>query len=303
MDDKKKFSNILEEQTRSDELLHLREIMAGLSDVHKHMGNAIQLRIVVDTNVILKDLIFLSKNARQAEAKTGLQEAMAAGTIIAHAPLWLCDEVEKHIPSICEDKKISLDVMEGHWDEYRKNIQFFDIAEERLAGYADSVDPKDAPFIELEKEIDAFGILSDDSHIENMGGTRITLDVIVSMRDYSRHSAIEFKIKYMGVMTGTLSIKLITAIFKSIGGVFQGIKNLPKPVLYALLAGAVWVILDPKMRTKVMDKLRGFGVIMAPALGEAGQLIAELSTLSASHAEKARSHQDVIEKSLIKLEE
>lgn len=296
------FSTIIEEQTRSDELLQLREMIDSLSYFNKQTGNAIQLRLVIDTNVVLKDLIFLSKNARQANARTSLMEAVAAGTVVPHAPFWLCTEVEKYLPEICEKKGISFDVIATHWEAYREKIQFFDIGEEQLKAYADSVDPDDAPFVELEKNIDVLGILSDDPHIENMGGTRITLDVLVSMRDYSRHAAIEFKIKYMGVVTGFLSLQLILSIFKGIGGLFKLIGNLPKPIQYTLIGVAVWGALDPNMRDKAMEKLRNIGDGVTPAIENIAQFIMEMSALSKAHSVKAKMHHEKISQGIIKHE-
>lgn len=297
------FSGILEDQTRSDELLLLREMIGSLSGFNKHTGNAIQLRLVIDTNVILKDLIFLSKNARQTNAKTSLMEAIAAGTVVPHAPFWLCTEVEKYLPEICEKKGISLEVILTHWEAYREQIHFFDIDEEKLVDYSDSEDPKDAPFVILEKEIDALGVLSDDNDIEKIGGTRISLDVVISMRDYSRHAAIEFKIKYMGVLTGFLSLQLILSMFKGIGGLFKLIGNLPKPIQHTLIGLAVWGALDPNMRDKAMEKLRSIGGGLSPTIEKIAQSIMGMAALSKTHSEKAKIHHEKITQGIIKPEQ
>jgi len=293
---------IFEDQTRSDELLGLRETINKLSHVRDLVGNAIQLRVVIDTNVVLKDLIFLSKNAKKADVRTSLIEVIEAGTIQPYAPTWLCTEVELHIPAIAKKKNIDLESIRAHWVQYKKKIKFIEIDIEKIAEYDDSNDPKDAPFVILEEQLGAFGVLSDDDDIEKIGGNRIPLDVLISLRDYSRHASVELKIKYMGVVSGFITIALITKIVNGISGLVKRAGNLPKPILYAAIGFSIWVVLDPKKKSKVMQKFNSLSETISPVLSGLGELITELAALSLEHAKKAREHKEIVNQSVIRPE-
>lgn len=182
-------------------------------------------------------------------AKTDLQELLHSKTIIAQAPTFLKEEVEKYLPILAEEKNIELTFMQGEWDKYTSLIIFYDITIEEYE--KENVrDPKDLPYIKLQKATGAI-IHSKDKDIQAMGGTVITHSVITNLRDYSRNSAIEYTLKIGGVFAGHISENLIDMLMLLLKKVFSSIKGLPEWARWMALGMLILALLNKNSRDKL----------------------------------------------------
>ena len=104
----------------SDNLALLRGLMAAMGIV----GVVHQVRIVVDSNRVLRDLRWLLGGRRDPSARSALQDAMASGTVVAHAPNALMDEVGEHIPELAQELGIEESRVWWEWEDYQKALHF-----------------------------------------------------------------------------------------------------------------------------------------------------------------------------------
>ncbi len=243
------------ENIRSDILGNLRQIIDNYSDLDKYIGSIFQLRLVIDSNAVISDLLWMSKRKKEGN-QTAIIEVIQAGTLIAYAPNQLKNEIEQHLPSIAKKKKISLEKMQIEWLAYQNYLEFVEIDEDKLAAYEDSVDPKDAPFVVLSEMLNVAGVISDDPHIEQLGGKRIHLDIRLSLRDYSRSAAIVFSLRIGGVVCSHISIGILLAMGKGIKAIAQVIFNLPEKIRIVLFFALIFVFLIPSVRVKVLSYLQ-----------------------------------------------
>src|SRR3989344_1810025 len=106
----------------SDHLARLREFLITIPYLMELFGVLPQLRFVIDSNIIIHDLIWLIKHRQNPSARTGLQEVIASETIIAFAPNWLRTEIEKHIPIIAAEQHIPVYRLQEEWLSYQKYL-------------------------------------------------------------------------------------------------------------------------------------------------------------------------------------
>lgn len=229
----------------------LRQVIQSYSDLEKYIGSIFQLRLVIDTNAVISDLLWMARRKRE-ENKTAIIEVIQAGTLIAYAPVQLKHEIEEHLPKIANKKNIPFEKMQNEWLAYQQYLEFIEIDEGELIKYENSVDPKDAPFVILSEMLNVAGVISNDPHIEQLGGKRIALDIRLSLRDYSRTAAVAFSIRLGGVALSYVSVGLLAALGKGVGKLLQAIINLPDKAKMLLIAGLVLVFLMPSTRARLL---------------------------------------------------
>ncbi len=267
--------NRLTENIRSDTLYNLRQIIEHYSQLDKYIGSIFQLRLVIDSNAVISDLLWMVKRKKE-DNKTAIIEVIQAGTLIAYAPNQLINEIEEHLPKIAKKKKISLEKMKVEWLAYQNYLEFVEIDEDKLAAYEDSADPKDAPFVILSEMLNVVGVMSDDPHIEQLGGKRIHLDIRLSLRDYSRSAAIAFSLRIGGVVCSHISIGILLAMGKGIKTIAQAIFNLPEKIRIILFFALIFVFLMPSVRVKVLSYLQSVKGLQGDIWEKVGPVVTDL---------------------------
>ena len=172
----------------SDALSIVRRLSNANSAFAPLFGSIAQYEVVVDSNVVISDLIFLAKHRKKLGARTALQEAIASTVLIPLVPSTLPQEVEERLPSLAEEEGIDHDRLKELWAEYSTALQLLRVNEKPHS--PDIVDPDDIPFVELFKERNAIAVLSRDHHISAMGARRVDpLKAAIPARDYARAAA------------------------------------------------------------------------------------------------------------------
>lgn len=255
----------IESALNNADLATLREFIATTQVLSHAIGNVIQVRVVLDTNMILRDVIYLSERRHKAGIRTSIQELIISQTLIPYAPSVAKYEVEKSLPEIARKRRMSAEVLQGVWAEYAKSLNFCEVATETTEDKKNVRDPKDLPFIQLAKEIRAGGIATDDKDIPAMGGTGIQLDCIIQLRDYARAKHIELAIRLGGTLLIAASIGALIGLIKIL---IQLVGRSPAWIKLALLGTAVFVIAHPKSREFIAGKLKVFGSSVKNGLEE-----------------------------------
>lgn len=150
-----------------------------------------RIYLIMDANTVRGELRFrITKNAQGA--RTNLDEILASGLATAFAPTFLIDEVEKHLEKWARQLKIPLDRLREEWREYQRGLVFCrelpitTSPARRLAAR----DPKDLPYVYLQANLSAEGILTSDRDIIETGFPATESSIILDLREYARDQSV-----------------------------------------------------------------------------------------------------------------
>jgi len=275
---------------RSDKLKELRAAIQSWTHSGAFISAAAQFRLVIDTNIVLGDILWLVAERKIPSAKTQLMETIEAETVQAYVPPALFAEVEEKIPLLAQEMNLDEDLMYAHWEEYKSKLTVYEPDAERVSVLKGGVDPDDADFIALAQTIAAVGVFSKDGDIGKMGGNQISIECITYLRNYSRATAIEMNIKVNGILLANVSIATIRGLLASIKALIDGIQRAPDWLKLALLAGGVFIALHPGARASVVRGLKSILNGVAQATPVVISHIAEAAALAEQHREEAQGH-------------
>lgn len=275
---------------RSDKLKELRAVIQHFKNLNIVLAGAVQFRLVVDTNIILGDILWLVAERRNLTAKTDLMEGIEAQTIDVYAPPALFDEVEEKIPLIAADKNLDVTLMYAEWAIYKMKLKRAEPDADKVRVLKKGVDPDDADFIALAQTIAAAGVISKDKHIAMMGGNSISIECVTHLRNYSRDTAIELNIKINGILFTVIGIVAIRALFAGFSALIDGINKAPDWVKFALLAGGLFVALHPGTRASVVVFLKKAFTGIGEGTSTVIEHIADAAVLADKHKGKAQVH-------------
>lgn len=236
---------------KSDSLAELRPIFEGYSEFGI-ISEIFQVTVIVDANVIIGDLIWLTNKRKNPNARTNLQEVIASKTLIATAPTWLNDEIIENIPEVSEKMNIPKQDLHRAWLEYRCMIEFRDETINDTLDPSEQVpDPDDYVYLKLQKKT-GFPIYSNDPHFNQMDASLINSKAIVNLRDYSRHEAVELTFLYGQSVVAGIGIKIIKLAWNVLKNLFTAFSNLPKWMKYAVILVFLGAILHPKTKQTIV---------------------------------------------------
>ncbi|TLS66188.1 PIN domain-containing protein [Mariprofundus erugo] len=283
----------------SDHLKHLRAALHQWKELQPVLGDIARFRVVVDTNIVLGDLIWLCKKRKNPEASTDLMEVIAAETIDVYAPPALLDEVEEKIPLLAADKGIDVGLLLKEWEQYKPRLKVKEPEAARVTRLKHGVDPDDAFFVALAEDISAHGVITKDRHIEMMGGNWITVECVTSLRDYSRAIAVSMEIKVSGVVLSGVAIGAVRQLLLGIKALASAISRAPDWVKLVLIAGAFFVIFHPGARAKMVQWVQSVVTGIEGVTPLIAEHIAEAAALSEKHGAEANAH---LEKAMLELD-
>ena len=248
---------------RSDDLARLSSALStlGLPD---SIAGRFQVRLVVDSSVILTEICYLARSRRKPGARTALQEAVASRTVILVAPNDLKTEVERHIPRRAAEINAPAEHLNLHWQEYEKVILFQspkDLPPLRGAEYValKERDEDDLPFLEVMRMVNASAILTEDKHFSRSGIPAIPLALCIDLREYARGRALEMQIMVGGMAVGLVGIGAITGFFKGIEALLTIVKRMPPIIQFLMFIGLVIAIVHPRSQAAIGRFLANLG--------------------------------------------
>ena len=218
-------------------------------------GPIARYKIVLDANIAARDLVhkFEKPHIRQ----TAIEEAVKSTTIELHAPIWLDEEMTNStIPKMARRRGISETELRSLWADY-KSIIIWDHSHPFLdgGGICDG-DPKDAPYVALQRSISAAAILSDDKDIDQLGGKRVSLEFVLVVRSYARTASFAVGIRVGGSVVTTVSVRVLAQMTKLLT---SSISRLPPAAKVALIASVAFVAIHPASRRRILELLKGLG--------------------------------------------
>lgn len=213
----------------SDELPELAQLLDVLKQLWSTLGSVLRVRAVIDSNAVIADLRYLATKRRNPKMRTYLQEVLAAGTLIGYAPDVLGVEVESHFDELAEQTGRPREVFVAEWASYKKLIKFVpvEVPKDALAESAKRSlrDPSDLPFVLVYEAVAAQVIYTRDAdHRPTNARTASRLEVLLTLRAYSRAAAVEVKIFLTGAGVMTLALSTLAVLatgLKLLGSLFM----------------------------------------------------------------------------------
>lgn len=224
-----------------------------------------QVHLIVDANVVIRELIWATTKRKNPLARSELMEVLHAETVIAWAPTFLKDEVEKHIDAVVRKGAHREDVW-AHWTLLQALIKFEDVGDPPAdgAGYRDA---KDLPYIWLQRKIEAIVVTKDDD-IAAMGGRVVPVTIMASLRAYSRAAAVQVTLQVGTYQLGGLSLAALTGALRSLSSLVKKcVERVPREVWMVLLSILLITLLVPAAREWMQARVRS----IAERLGSTGE--------------------------------
>ena len=230
----------------SDHLRELRTLSVLWEALRPVIGTILQIRLVIDTNMVISELLQLAKPRHVPNYRTALQELMASETIVCYAPEHLKFEIEKHWLEVAENNGLSSEAAEALWDDYAAYLRFCPVRLESADQHG-VPDPADLPFTMFAARIGA-QIYSRDPHIVAMGGHVVTMDCMFRLRDYARHKTAEVAIQIGGVVVVSGTLGALILAFEALKAALSIFRRLPPGAKVLILLGLFWALADEGRR-------------------------------------------------------
>lgn len=221
----------------------------NLLEKNLSQGYNFELKLIVDTNIILQESLALIKKGSSA-----LISLSKSPFLKIFAPTWLLIELNKKMPDVAKENNIDEQVLRTKVEEIKKQIIISEICERdyttarQILGERDP-EGKDAPYVALYLSINAHGILTADKDIIEQKGIRTWNKVgfagkIVST--FERGSA-SFLIIGKGIPITLyalyeLTITILNGIWHVLKAIFNAVMSLAKAGFAAISELPGWVI-------------------------------------------------------------
>lgn len=274
---------------RSEALDGVLELARTLSAFQPIFGDLFQLHVILDTSIILEDLICLIKTNGQEHRRPAVYELVVKKTFVAYFPLEKLGEVEEKCRVISERYRLSLDLLMSYWSKYRQHLKLVTTDDLELKHSDTSTlaarDPSDVPFLQARHIVGASLIISKDRDILESGAPAMPWSkVLIDLRHYSRKRGLQAAI-FLG--TGTVFLVPIAAIIHLIRALYRMCAKAPPEALILLAIGITLVFLIPKSRAffvkaskTLWNNIEALGPVFADVLQAAAQ--------AQKHAEEIR---------------
>lgn len=207
----------------------------ALEDRHPTCGKILHLKeripLVIDTNKVLGDIVWMARKRTKSDARTDLLEVADASVVAIYAPDPLRDEVERHLPTLAREHGLAEANLRSAWVDYQTRLTFVPVNRQQEA--LSVRDPDDLPFIQAADEVGAAGIVTRDRDIEAMGGRPISPNLIRKLRDYARAKAFEVKTPMVAAMTALLIFMMLAALIRLL---IRGGRKAGWPIIIGIFA-------------------------------------------------------------------
>jgi predicted nucleic acid-binding protein len=211
------------------------------------LGMPPQIHLVLDTNAVFQELIFVTTSRRNATARSALREVLDSGVVVTIAPTKMHDEVKRHIPRLAQLRRVSEDKLRMAWIELQAKIEFREVAESAISG-SRVADPYDLPFVRLYWTSGADAVLTSDKDISLMGAKTVRPEAMVQVRDYARSKSPEVTLRVGGVLVVGVSVGTIVLLLQVLGSALRNFSNLPRVTQVLLIGGALFAVIHPGTR-------------------------------------------------------
>jgi hypothetical protein len=191
------------------------------------------------------------------------------------------------IPKAAAKRKVSETLLWERWLEYRSLLVWDELLASPGNTHGDCCDPKDVPYVQLYKKRNAMGVLSNDAHIEQLGGHALPHEFVRRARDYARAVTPVISIRVAGVV---LPVVAAAVLVESLRGFASLWARLPDPVKALTLVGVIVALLHPASRKWLADLCERGAEVLATAMEIISRVISDMACLHAQSLEAAEAN-------------
>lgn len=224
---------------RSDDLVHLRPVLDHLHEqTHGLIPRLPRLYLVIDANMIYRELKSIVVKRRKLGSRTNLQEVIASGIPTLFAPLELDAEVERRCQQLAEETGCPLADFRSAWTAYRATM-FVCRADEVTSDSARALRERyanDLPYLFLSASVSADAILTFDRDLRDTTGIAADAIAIADLRDFVRYKSVQVTLS-IGSAAG------VGMFFKALYEIGRFLIHSPWGLLLFLALGTVgWLV-------------------------------------------------------------
>lgn len=277
----KSWSTDFERSAALDGILETARNMSALQPI---LGNLLQAHVILDTSIIMEDLICLSKTNGEERRRPAIYELIAKKVFVAYFPLEKVGEVEEKCRTVSERYRLPPNVLLGYWTKYRQGLHLVPTSHLELE-HADTLmlaerDPSDVPFLQARHVVGANVVISKDRDILESGAPAIpSSKVLIDLRCYSRKRGLQAAI-ILG--TGTAIVLPLAAIISFARMLYRTFTKVPREAILLAAIGLAAALIVPRSRAFVINAakeawegINKIGPIVFPILSAAMQAVAE----------------------------
>ena len=258
----------LQELLRSDLLPHFVGLIGIFPALKTLFPQLLQLRLVIDANIVQSELRWRLKTRKKPGARTALHEVLACGVLVAYAPHFLEREIEEHALRIAIETNSSLEDVQREWSDLRQHLCFY-TARVKAQMDVSRTDPDDVAYIDTFEEIGARAIYTRDSDFLRTAAPVITVAIDTTLQQYARASTVRIGIMLGSSVSVAFGFEAALALAGLLSRLVRAARRLP-PVVQLLVAASLVVILShPKPRAKVVELWKFLNEHLSPAIWEA----------------------------------
>lgn len=224
------------------------QLLASYPQLSGTLSKPLTVNLIIDTNVIIGELLWLTQKRKNKNAVTRLLELNKNKTITAYAPEYLKQEIEDKIPEISQKKNIQAEPLLAAWQSYKQYITFVPHRSSNKLRKLCSRDPKDAPFIALQLKY-GYPIYSKDKDIAGMGGQIISVEIIADLKEYSKHAETAYSIKIAGMGSFILTTSFVNMLIIILA-------KIPKKFTGIMFVVFILLLINPSSRKYMFNLLK-----------------------------------------------
>jgi predicted nucleic acid-binding protein len=278
----------------SDNLRSLYELCEKYPSFAKLFGMGTQIRFVIDTNIVLDELLFVTTKRGKDSARTALREVLDSGLAITIAPTKLHEEVNRHIPRLALERSVPEEAFRQAWVELQTQIEFRDVKENPFPGQS-LRDPDDIPFLELYLSSGVDAVLTRDKDIAAMGAKALGPEVLRPMRDYARAKSPEVSLRIGGVVVVGIPVVSLVAVLKVLATALRSFRNLRPELQLLLLGGVVLAVFHPTTRKALSAGVSSLAIGLKSSAGIFGEVFGEVALKIVDAQLELKAKQTVVE--------
>jgi hypothetical protein len=240
----------LPEVLRSDLLPHLVGLIRAFPALRTLFPQLLQLRLVIDANIVQGELRWRLKSRKNRSARTALHEVLACGVLVAYAPHFLEDEIKQHASRLAQETKSSLADVYREWEEFRQ-LLFFYTARTRSRLDVSRTDPDDVAYIDTLEEIGARAIYTRDSDFLRTSAPIVLVAIDTSLRQYARASTVRIALVMGSSISIAFGFEALLALGQLLSKLVRAGRRLPPSVQLLVVGSIIAVLAHPKSRAKL----------------------------------------------------
>lgn len=232
---------------RSDALSSILDLRNVSPLFQQLLSDVIQIVVVLDASAVQSELRWRLGSRTNPTARTALHEAIDSGAVIAVAPAFLKQEIEKYISQIASETRVTIEAARAEWERVQRLIRFY-VPSGDSSEFA-SVDPKDSPYAITARELDADCVWTNDAHFTRMGVTAVGSDMDTVLRDYARSTSILVTVKLGTGIALIFGCQALAEMTRAVAGMIQ---KLPPAVKLTLGVVLTIALLHPRSRDRLI---------------------------------------------------